>query len=182
VLIVIPTLFIGGFNLMVIDISELQNDSTIKGYLYTAEGLCFMLGAFAVKRISKGKNLFKLLILFSFIIAFAHLSLFFAHIKWISILSFGLFGIGAGCFFPIAATIFQTEIPKEYHGRFFSFRSMLDRVLFQVVLLSTGLLLDTIGLEYMVLLFGSISLLIAGNYAVREKKSISNTGEAHATH
>ncbi|TXC93147.1 MFS transporter [Metabacillus litoralis] len=158
VLTVIPMLFIGGFNLMVINISELQNDISIKGLLYTVEGLSFMIGAFFVKKITHLLPPIKLMFIFAFLISIAHLSLFFSDIKFMSLISFGLFGLGVGCFFPIAATIFQTKIAKEYHGRFFSFRNMLDRIMFQVVLLSTGLLLDTIGLQYMVLIFGVLSL------------------------
>lgn len=47
-----PLLFIAGFNLMVINISEMQHDPTIKGFIYTIEGVAFMLGAFVIKRLS----------------------------------------------------------------------------------------------------------------------------------
>lgn len=76
-----------------------------------------------------------------------------------ALFAFGLFGLAAGFFFPLLSTYFQKTIPKEYHGRFFSFRTMLDRVMFQVVLLATGFMLDTIGLSYMVLVFGGLSAL-----------------------
>ncbi|MCA1030289.1 MFS transporter [Bacillus timonensis] len=171
ILTIIPMLFIGGFNLMVINISELQSDSTIKGLLYTTEGICFMLGAFLVKRISEGKNQLNLMFIFTFGIAISLLLLFFADIKAMSLLAFGLFGLSVGCFFPIASTIFQTRIPKEFHGRFFSFRNMLDRVLFQVVLLGTGLILDTIGLKMMGLIFGTISLTVIFYFGTKQIKS-----------
>ncbi|MGZ9584704.1 MFS transporter [Paenibacillus marinisediminis] len=163
VLSVIPALFIGSFNLMVINISELQGSAQIKGYLYTVEGVCFILAAFLVKRIAGQGSLLKKLFFFGFLIAISQLSLFFADVPLVSILAFGLFGFAAGCFFPLIATFFQTNIPQEMHGRFFSFRGMLDRVLMQVVLLSTGLLLDTIGLQYMVLVFGAMSILFLVN-------------------
>ncbi|WP_078546450.1 MFS transporter [Litchfieldia alkalitelluris] len=177
VLTCVPLLFIGGINLMVINISEIQNDPTIKGWLYAAEGICFMLGTFLVKRISEGRDEIKLMFFFAFIIAISELVLFFADIKIMALLSFGLLGIGLGCFFPIAATIFQTKIPKEFHGRFFSFRNMLDRVLFQIVLLGTGLFLDTIGLQKMALVFGSLSLLLVLVLTVKYTKTpiIENT-------
>ncbi|MGM2835187.1 MFS transporter, partial [Bacillus cereus group sp. Bce025] len=70
------------------------------------------------------------------------------------------FGFSVGCFFPIMSTIFQTKVEKSYHGRLFSFRNMFERVMFQIVLLGTGFFLDTIGLQYMVLIFGVISLFI----------------------
>ncbi|MFC0274891.1 MFS transporter [Metabacillus herbersteinensis] len=158
VLTIIPMLFIGGFNLMVINISEIQDSISVKGLLYTVEGVCFMIGAFFVKRITHLYPPVTLMFAFSFVISIAHLSLYFSNYFSMSLISFGVFGIGVGCFFPIAATIFQTKIPKEYHGRFFSFRNMIDRVLFQVVLLGTGLFLDTIGLQFMVVIFGALSL------------------------
>jgi hypothetical protein len=161
---IIPTLFIGGFNLMVINISELQQDSTIKGLLYTVEGCCFMLGTVIVKRLSGGSMMQRLFI-FSATVGISHLLLFFADIKVMSLVAFGLFGLSVGCFFPIISTVFQTQVPKDYHGRFFSFRTMFDRVLFQIILLCTGLLLDTIGLQYMVLVFGVFSLIIVGYFA-----------------
>lgn len=167
---IVPTLFLGGFNLMVINISELQHDSMIKGLLYTAEGVCFMIGAFIVKRIAEKWDLRRMLYSFSLLIACAHLSLYFAEMKIAPLLSFAVFGFGVGCFFPIAATIFQTNIPKQYHGRFFSFKNMLDRVMFQIVLLGTGLLLDTIGLSYMVVVFGTISLALVLYFFTKEVK------------
>ncbi|RAK18428.1 MFS transporter [Anoxybacillus vitaminiphilus] len=174
ILMIVPYLFIGGFNLMVINISELQHDTSIKGLLYAAEGICFMIGAFIVKRISVNKDLLKLMYSFTITIALAHLSLYFAYIKIASVVSFSLFGLAVGCFFPIVATIFQTKVSKDFHGRFFSFKNMLDRVMFQIVLLGTGLLLDTIGLQWMVVVFGGISLALVFYFIVKNKKGQSD--------
>ncbi|WP_379968083.1 MFS transporter [Ectobacillus sp. sgz5001026] len=157
---VIPLLFIGGFNLVVISISELQHDPTIKGMLYTVEGISFLLGAFLIKYVSTVLSSLKLLYAYSFLIAIAHASLFFSDIKMMAIASFALFGFGVGGFFPVASTIFQTKIDKQYHGRLFSFRNMFERMMFQIVLLATGLFLDTIGLRYMVLIFSGISFFV----------------------
>ncbi|QOY36450.1 MFS transporter [Anaerobacillus isosaccharinicus] len=170
ILTMIPMLFLGGFNLMVIAISELQQDPTIKGLIYTVEGCFFMLGAYLVKRVADKINPITLMFVITGVVAVIHLSLYFAEIKWLALTSFGFFGLAIGFFFPITATIFQTKVPKEFHGRFFSFRSMLDRVMFQVVLLATGLFLDTIGFQYMVLVFGTISLIIVGYFAFKHWK------------
>ena len=112
ILSIIPLLFIAGFNLMVINISEMQHDPTIKGFIYTIEGIAFMLGAFVIKRLSDHFKPEKLLYFFAVCTAFAHLSLFFSDIKWMSLTSFGLFGFSVGCFFPIMSTIFQTKVEK----------------------------------------------------------------------
>ncbi|WP_028400500.1 MFS transporter [Ectobacillus panaciterrae] len=178
VLYIIPLLFIGGFNLMVIDISELQHDPSIKGLLYTVEGVSFMIGAFIIKYVSKTASPHRLMYFYGFLIAGAHLSLFFSDLKWMSLFSFALFGFSVGGFFPVASTIFQTKIAKSYHGRLFSFRNMFERVMFQIVLLTTGLFLDTIGLQYMVLIFGVVSLCIL-LFSLLRQKSAANTTEVN---
>lgn len=176
ILTIVPQLFIGGFNLMVINISELQHDSSIKGWLYTIEGIGFLFGAFFIKYAAREQTYVKWMYALTCFIAFAQLSLHFAHIKWVSLVSFGLFGICVGCFFPMIATIFQTNVPKLYHGRFFSFKNMFDRVTFQTVLLASGFLLDTIGLENMVVLFGFLSLLLMMYTMFRKKEELKSEG------
>ncbi|MBM7095418.1 MFS transporter [Bacillus sp. H-16] len=156
---VIPLLFLGGFNLMVINISEIQNSAEIKGALYAAEGTAFMLGAFFVKWISQKQSHYHILFFCSFLVGASQLLLYFAHIPVITIFAFILFGFAVGCFFPAAATIFQTKVPKEFHGRFFSFRNMLDRVIFQAVLIMTGAMLDIIGLSHMAVIIGIVSIM-----------------------
>ena len=170
VMTLIPLLFIGGFNLLVINISELQDSTAIKGWIYTAEGIAFMAGAFLIKRIGEKFSVFSILFTFSFLIGVAQLMLYFADIPAVSIAAFVLFGFSVGCFFPTAVTIFQTRMPKDYHGRFFSFRNMLDRIVFQVVLLVTGFFLDLIGLQLMVVMFGISSILMTGAFLVYTRK------------
>ncbi|MEH6986514.1 MFS transporter [Cytobacillus firmus] len=170
ILTLVPLLFLGGFNLMVINISELQDSSSIKGLIYTAEGIGFMLGAFIVKQISKKRSPYAILFFFSFVIGVSQLLLYFADVPVLSIAAFFVFGFAVGCFFPTAATIFQTRVPKEFHGRFFSFRNMLDRVIFQIVLLLTGFLLDAVGLQVMVVIFGILSLVMTAAFFVKFKQ------------
>ncbi|MCA0991693.1 MFS transporter [Pseudalkalibacillus hwajinpoensis] len=171
----VPLLFIGGFNLLVISISELQDNSLIKSWIYTAEGLSFMVGAFAVKRISSKQSPYTILFLFSFIIGLSQLLLFFANSPVLSVIAFSIFGYSVGCFFPTAATIFQTRVPKEFHGRFFSFRNMLDRIIFQIVLLLTGLMLDLIGLQMMSVIFGIMSITITSIFFLKYRQSNSTS-------
>ncbi len=171
----VPLLFIGGFNLLVISISELQDNSLIKSWIYTAEGLSFMVGAFAVKRISRKQSPYTILFLFSFIIGLSQLLLFFANNPVLSVIAFIVFGFSVGCFFPTAATIFQTRVPKEFHGRFFSFRNMLDRIIFQIVLLLTGLMLDVIGLQMMSVIFGIMSIIITSIFFLKYRQSNSTS-------
>ncbi|MBM6619440.1 MFS transporter [Bacillus suaedaesalsae] len=171
ILTIVPMLFLGGFNLMVIEISEMQDDSTMKGLIYTVEGVSFMIGAFFVKRVSEKFNHITLMFVFTSVVAASQALLFFADYQILSLMSFGLLGLSLGFFFPIVSTIFQTRIPKEYHGRFFSFKNMLDRVMFQVVLLATGLFLDTIGFHLMVLVFSVSSFMLIAYYVIKHVRS-----------
>jgi len=170
ILTLVPLLFLGGFNLLVINISEIQDSSSIKGWIYAAEGISFMIGAFLVKYISQNRRPYVILFTFSFVIGISQIVLYFADVAILSIAAFAIFGFSVGCFFPTAATIFQTKIPKEFHGRFFSFRNMLDRFVFQVVLLLTGFLLDAIGLQYMSLLYGLLTITMTLLFLLKTRK------------
>jgi MFS transporter, DHA3 family, macrolide efflux protein len=163
----IPLLFLGGFNLMVINISELQDSSAIKGWIYTAEGVSFMLGAFFIKQLNSKISSYTTLFGSAILIGLSEFMLFFADIQWITIAAFLVFGFSVGCFFPTAATIFQTKVPRDFHGRFFSFRNMLDRIGFQIVLIITGSLLDLIGLQLMCVLFGVISIIMTTVFYIK---------------
>ncbi|PLR90023.1 MFS transporter [Bacillus sp. T33-2] len=167
----IPLLFIGGFNLLVINISELQDSSAIKGWIYTAEGIAFMTGAFFIKQISYKFSPYNILFASSFAIGLSQLLLYMADQPVLTILAFVIFGFSIGCFFPTASTIFQTKVPKDFHGRFFSFRNMLDRVTFQVVLLITGFLLDVVGLQWMCVIFGGTTLAATIIFYVKHRKT-----------
>jgi len=103
------------------------------------------------------------------LIGVSQLLLYLADIPVLTIVGFAIFGFSVGCFFPTAATIFQTKVPKEFHGRFFSFRNMLDRVTYQIVLLISGFLLDLIGLQVMCVLFGGISIIMTAIFYIRHK-------------
>jgi MFS transporter, DHA3 family, macrolide efflux protein len=156
----VPLLFLGGFNLLVINISELQDSSAIKGWIYAAEGVSFMIGAFFIKKISDKLSSYTILFSSSILVGLSQLLLYFADVTVITIAAFLIFGFSVGCFYPTASTIFQTKVPKDFHGRFFSFRNMLDRIGFQIVLLLTGFFLDFIGLQLMCVLYGGLTILI----------------------
>lgn len=173
VMTLIPLLFIGSFNLIVINISEIQNSSSIKGLIYTFEGIAFMIGSFAVKYIAQKWKTTVILFFFATMVAVAEFMLFFASSVVMTLSAFAVLGFALGCFFPTAMVIFQKQMPKAYHGRFFSFRNMLERVMFQIVLVSTGAFLDLVGLQTMVILFGMISLtLTVSFYVLMKKKNI----------
>lgn len=176
VLLLVPTLFLGSFNLMVLKISEIQEDPTIKSWLYTAEGAGFMIGAFFARRILGDKNPINVMLLAAMLMATSHVSLYFADLKITSVISFAAFGLAAGVFFPLAATLFQTMVQRDLHGRFFSFKGMIDRILFQVILVCSGLFLDTIGFKNMVLVFGTISLIIVITFTLNHRKLSARQG------
>lgn len=169
VMTLIPLLFIGSFNLVVINLSIIQDSASIKGLIYTFEGLAFMVGSLSVKYISSKWNTTTILFFFASMVGIAEFMLFFVESTAITLTAFAVLGFALGCFFPTAMVIFQKQMPKEYHGRFFSFRNMLERVMFQVVLLSAGAFLDIIGLQAMVIIFGIISLSMTALFFVQMK-------------
>jgi MFS transporter, DHA3 family, macrolide efflux protein len=166
----VPLLFLGGFNLLVINISELQDSSAIKGWIYAAEGVSFMVGALFIKKISNKLTSYTILFGSSILVGLSQLLLYFADVTVITIAAFLVFGFSVGCFYPTAATIFQTKVPKDFHGRFFSFRNMLDRIGFQIVLLLTGFFLDFIGLQLMCVLYGGLTILITILFYFKNKQ------------
>lgn len=170
VMTLIPLLFIGSFNLLVINISEIQDSASIKGLIYAAEGVAFMVGSLMVRYISSKWNTTMILFFFASMVGVAEFMLFFVDSMVVTLSAFAVLGFSLGCFFPTAMVIFQKRMPKEYHGRFFSFRNMLERVMFQLVLLSAGAFLDIIGLQSMVIIFGVISISMTGLFFVQMRK------------
>ncbi len=170
VLMLIPTLFLGSFNLVIMKISEIHESTTISGLLYTVEGIGFMLGAAGLRFISDRVKIGTLLFALAFVIGAMELMFLFADVAFLALLTFAVFGFSVGCFFPTTMVIFQNQVPKEYHGRFFSFRNMIDSVVFQIVLLSTGMMLDFIGLSGMGLVFGITSLSLTISFLLFSKK------------
>lgn len=170
VMTMIPLLFLGSFNLIVINLSEIQDSASIKGLVYTFEGIAFMIGSFAVKYIARKWKTTVILFFFATMVAVAEFMLYFAASMTITLSAFAVLGFALGCFFPTAMVIFQKQMPKEFHGRFFSFRNMLERVMFQIVLLSTGAFLDLVGLQTMVIIFGMISLSMTAIFFIQMKR------------
>lgn len=166
VLIIIPILFLGSFNLVVMSISELHNSSSISGIIYTVEGIGFMLGAFLIKRIGQRFKTGAILFTTVLLMGIFQSTLYFADIQILAVATFGFYGFVIGLFFPTTMTIFQRQVPKEFHGRFFSFRTMIDQASMQIVLLSTGALLDLVGLQFMGLMFGLFSLTITISFII----------------
>lgn len=158
VLIVVPTLFLGSFNLMIMKIAQMHDSTSISGLLYTVEGVGFMLGAIVVKHIGMKLKTGTMMFGLALVIGIMQSMLYFSTIELMNIVVFSVFGFTVGCFFPTTMTIFQKQVPSNYHGRFFAFRNMIDQTLFQVVLLSTGAFLDWFGLPITGLSFGLFSL------------------------
>lgn len=111
VLIVVPILFLGSFNLMIMKIAQMHDSTSISGLLYTVEGVGFMLGAIAVKylgiRMKMGKMMFSLALL----IGVMQSLLFFSTIEIMNVVIFAVFGFAVGCFFLTTMTIFQKQMP-----------------------------------------------------------------------
>ncbi|WP_314585188.1 MFS transporter [Paenibacillus terrigena] len=145
------TLFLGGFNLLVLKFSTIQHSPDLMGWIYTVEGTSILLISLLAKRLMGTQNLMFYSNLFMFLFALAFIGLSFSESRFAVLGSFALFGCAVAFFFPMISTIFQIKIPQEAQGRFFSFRGMLDRIMFQVALLATGACLDWFGIStYMI--------------------------------
>jgi MFS family permease len=166
---VVPFLFLGGFNLNVIAISELHG-SGIKGVIYTLEGIAFLLGSSFVKKRVKDQQGVRHLFAACLMVSTAQLALHVADVYAVAVSAFAVFGFAVGMFFPLLATLQQTQIPKEYHGRFFSFRSMVDTILIQAFMMNTGFWLDRIGLLQLELWLGLCSFVLLSLVALRHRK------------
>ena len=97
------------------------------------------------------------------------LLLLLADIPFFALVAFGVLA------FPLA--VFPNDngnLPKAstktVSWTLFSFRNMIDSVVFQIVLLSTGMMLDLIGLSGMGLVFGIISLSLTATFLFYSKK------------
>lgn len=160
ILSIIPFVFISGFNLIVIEISNIQQNPAIKGLLYTVEGLSIIVTGFLVKYLVKSRNIMNSIILSCVLILISQLSLFFSSVKFIPFMSFFIFGVSCGLFMPLSATLYQKQISKEFHGRFFSFNRVFQTGLGQISLLLIGAGLDGLGLPVMMLVLGMISFIV----------------------
>lgn len=149
------TLFLGGFNLLVLKFSQIQQKPELMGWIYSIEGTSILLVGLVAKRWIGERNLVTGSVRFMFLFALAFAGMSFSGSSYAVLGSYMIFGCAVAFFFPMISTLFQIKVPPEAQGRFFSFRGMLDRVMFQVALLATGACLDWFGISvYMIVLAG----------------------------
>ncbi|MBO8162312.1 MAG: MFS transporter [Brevibacillus sp.] len=153
------TLFLGGFNLLVLSYSEVQQDPGVMGWIYAVEGTSILFGGLLAKRWVGSRNLVLTSTLLLFVFALSHVGMSFAEQRYTVLASYGLFGLTVAFFFPMVTTIFQQQLPPDAHGRFFSFKGLLDRVMFQLALLITGACLDLFGISWYMLLLAALTAL-----------------------
>lgn len=165
------TLFLGGINLLIMKFSQIQQDPGLMGWIYTVEGSSILIAGLLAKRWIGGRNLVTSSTLLVLVFAVSLYGMSYAESKLIVLSSFGLFGFTVGFFFPMITTIFQKRLAPDAQGRFFSFKGMMDRVLFQIALLMTGACLDLIGASWYMTLLGFITLItgIVSYFYVRKK-------------
>lgn len=143
----IITLFLGGFNLLVLKFSQVQHKPELMGWIYSIEGMSILIVGLFAKRVIGKRNLVTSSTLFMLLFAISFAGMSFSENTSAVLGSFVLFGCAVAFFFPMVSTLFQIKVPQDVQGRFFSFRGMLDRVMFQVALLATGACLDWFGIS-----------------------------------
>jgi MFS transporter, DHA3 family, macrolide efflux protein len=175
---IIPIIFISGFNLFVVKISTIQHNPSIKGILYAVEGISLILSSTIVNRLIHNKNQIYFLLFSSFSIALTQFVLSFSSVPLFSIIAFCLFGFSYGVFNPVANTFSQETVSKDYHGRFFAFKSMIERTIMQISMVTIGFLLDILGFNKVVIILGSLSFILVSIltviYVSKEKIKSNN--------
>jgi predicted MFS family arabinose efflux permease len=164
------TLFLGGINLLVLEFSEVQQSPEAMGLIYTVEGTSILVGGLLAKRCIGGKNLVVVSTWLLFLFAVSEFGMSFAENRYLVLSSFVLFGLTVAFFFPVTTTIFQKRLPEHTHGRFFSFRSMIDRTLFFIAIGTTGACLDLMGISWYLVMIGCFTLLSAAVTLMYGKK------------
>ncbi|OAJ73262.1 hypothetical protein AYJ08_14880 [Brevibacillus sp. SKDU10] len=152
--------FVGGSNLLVINFSEMLAVPGLMGWIYTTEGLTALIAGILVKRFFGKTNLVMSSTLFLFLLALSQIGMALSHGLVPLLLSYTLFGFCFGTVVPLTATLFQKQLPAESRGRFFSFKTMLDRAWFLLALAGTGLCLDLMGIHAYLFIMGFASLVV----------------------
>ncbi|MDQ0900682.1 MFS transporter [Paenibacillus sp. V4I7] len=152
------TLFLGGFNLLVLKFSQIQQKPELMGWIYSLEGTSILIAGLFAKRVIGMRNLVTSSTLFMLLFALSFAGMSFSESSFAVLGSFVMFGCAVAFFFPMVSTLFQIKVPKEAQGRFFSFRGMLDRVMFQISLLATGACLDWFGISTFLLTLALITI------------------------
>jgi MFS transporter, DHA3 family, macrolide efflux protein len=177
----VVALFLGGFNLLVLSFGEIQASPSFMGWIYTVEGSSILIAGLFVRKVMGKANLIKVSSLLVFIFAIAELGMSFAHDGVLVLLSYALFGMTVAFFFPMVTTVFQNRLEESIHGRFFSFKEMIDRVLFQISLIATGACLDLFSIStYMIIIamitFSAASFaVIYGRFRTLDYKHMNST-------
>lgn len=154
------TLFLGGFNLLVLKFSQIQRTPELMGWIYSIEGTSILIVGLVAKRVIGMRNLVTGSTLCMFLFALAFLGMSFSESRMIVLASYAVFGCAVAFFFPMVSTLFQIKVPSEAHGRFFSFRGMLDRVMFQIALLATGACLDWFGISAYLMALAAVTVAV----------------------
>jgi DHA3 family macrolide efflux protein-like MFS transporter len=175
------TLFLGGFNLLVLNFSEIQRTPELMGWIYTVEGTSILVGGLLAKRWIGGRNLVATSTTLLFLFAISQYGMSFAESRFMVLASFGLFGFTVAFFFPVTTTIFQKRLAEHQQGRFFSFKGMLDRALFLVALGTTGACLDLLGISGYMLVIGTVTLLMTLMTILYSKRHALDVRETDGT-
>ncbi|MEK1831243.1 hypothetical protein AAAC51_26475 [Priestia megaterium] len=101
---------------------------------------------------------------------------------YITVLAFGLFGLAYGMFNPLLYTYSQQKVPSDIHGRFFSFKTMIDRTIMQLCLVLIGFLLDKIGYNSLMMLLGLCTFTLVISTFISLKINYKHSSEGEIKH
>lgn len=153
--------FLGGMNLFILSLSKIQDAPDLMGYMYAMEGTCILIAGLFVRRVIGKSNIILASSFLLFVVAIAQFVMSFVDFRWSVLAGFGIFGCMVAFFFPMVTTIFQNRVPVQMQGRFFAFKEIVDRILMQVALLTTGACLDLFGASIYIIIIGCLTVLTA---------------------
>lgn len=173
----IPFLFIGGFNLFAIELSEAQNFDSLKGIIYAVEGSSILLAGVFMRKITAKWGKSNVLFLGSTMVIGSMLLLL-LPIMSVQIAAFAIFGFASGIFIPLSNMEAQVHISKEALGRFFSFKRMIETTVIQCSLIFSGLLLDLASFQVLMGLYAALSIVCvayAWRFFVKARPNVRNS-------
>lgn len=155
----IPFLFIGSFNLLAIEISEFHTLDSLKGVIYTLEGVSILLAGVLLKRLTSSWGKWRILLCGAVLVIISMLLLMIPMMS-VQVIAFAIFGFASGLFIPLSNMEAQVRITKDVLGRFFSFKRMIETTVIQFSLIATGALLDIFSLSTVMACYGTLSLIV----------------------
>ena len=154
----IPFLFIGGFNVFAIELSEAHHFDGLKGIIYAVEGTSILIAGLAMKKLAQRMS--KPALLFGgAMLVIGSLIILIIPLMPVQMIGFAVFGFAGGLFIPLSNTEAQVRISKDALGRFFSLKRMIETSVLQLSLIFTGIILDVSSFQTLMIMYAAVCVI-----------------------